>query len=112
MPGLEPGLLLYRTYSDSWAKIIYENNEFGVQWLHNNLITFGIKTLGLDVFDFYSEWRIAGAGNCPSVPGKYNYEPPSNQGRKYCFWHPNIKTKTKHIKSLGAVFIYCSKCKR
>jgi hypothetical protein len=109
---LEVGTLLYNIYNGNWAKIIKKNGTFGIKWCDKNSSVYGIYEAGLDKKSFNDVWYTAGSKRCPKVPKGFNYEPPSNQGREFCFWHSDIKTKTKYVKTLDLSFNYCPKCKR
>jgi hypothetical protein len=108
LPGLEVGHLLY--HNGNWAKIICEHGKFGVRWCRNGNKLMGLYHACLTKTTFV--WRLAGSPSCPKVPKRLKYEPPNNQGRKFCFWHPKIAIKSKHIKKFGIAFHYCPECKR
>jgi hypothetical protein len=108
--GLDLGTFLY--YNGSWAKIIKEHNEFGIQWCGDWEKVMGLNASCLKRDGREPLWKVAGEKGCPKVPEKYNYEPPNNQRREFCFWHPKVKTKTKYIKTLDIIFYYCPECKR
>jgi hypothetical protein len=119
IPGVAPGLLLYHIDRGDWAYVVFDkyklpNRKIGVQWECAPSVSpfWGAARSCLNRNKFHRIWMIAGSKHCPKVPEKYNYEPPNNQGREFCFWHPEVKTKVRHIESLDAAFNYCPECKR
>lgn len=119
-PGLTPGIYLYNPSHRKWAVIVYdktrrEGRRVGVQWINGHSkgrCYWGIYDSALSMNRFRDVWRIAGSSTAPKVPEDLKYEPPNNQGRTHCFWHPETKTKEQMIKELGVSFTYCPNCKR
>jgi hypothetical protein len=125
IPMIEVGMLLYSLEEDSWARVIFDKtrekgDQIGIKFLDSfddddyEYISeyWGPEDSGLNENDFGEYWRLAGSYGCPSVPKWIDYEPPSNQGRDFCFWHPRTKLKDKYVKEIDVVFNYCPKCKR
>jgi hypothetical protein len=115
-PGLDVGMLLHLRDTDEWAKIIKIDEVFGIRWCKSTYrcddVVMGSDAC-LEGRKFDNTWKIAGSVYSDEIPESLkNYEPPNNQGRTHCFWHPDINTKSKYIKKFDIFLNYCPKCNR
>ena len=117
--GLEPGMILYNITAHYWAVIVYDENKskdlrIGVKPFIKNTggPWWGAEDACLNKYSFKNVWKIAGDAGIPEVPKEYKYEPPNNQGRRFCFWHSKIRTTSLYVKELNITFNYCPECKR